>query len=153
MWTFFEDSEWFESTAAYGADCSGKSRTINALSFALVSSCLAFAVTPPLCIWPLPWRSRYLPEGDHVFGWQSVQPPAGAGVLQGQPQPLLPLQSGGHALCTRVYKGEEYIQMYTCREGLKFSHAAENAICTTWIQPEKERNVFGGIGRLRAVET
>ena len=87
----------------------------------LSPSCLAFAVTPfhfvcvclcvrvcvcvCLCVWPLPWLCRYLPQGDHVFGRQSVQPPAGAGVLQEQPQPLLPLQPGGHALCPRVHKG------------------------------------------------
>lgn len=60
---------------------------------------------PLVRLWPLPWLSRYLPQGDHVIGWQSVQPPAGAGVLQEQPQPLLPLQPGGHALCTCIHKG------------------------------------------------
>lgn len=77
----------------------------------LVSSCLARVITPPLCVSAcvhdpsLAWWSRYLPQGDHVFGRQSVQPTAGTRVLQEQPKPLLPLQPGGYALCTCVCKG------------------------------------------------
>lgn len=48
---------------------------------------------------------RCLPEGEHDAGWSPLQPPAHPGLLQRQPEQLLPLQSGGHALRLLHHQG------------------------------------------------
>lgn len=83
---------------------------------------------------PSPLLNRYLPQGDHVPGWQSVQPTTGAGVLQEQPQPLLPLHPGGPALRPCFYKG--------------WSNCMSTVLLSRWKEMEKWWDVFGG-GRAR----
>lgn len=48
---------------------------------------------------------RCLSEGEHDVGRSAVQPTARTGLLQGQPEQLLPLQSGGHALRLLHHQG------------------------------------------------
>lgn len=104
-----------------------------------------------LCAWPLPWLSRYLPQGDHVFGWQSVQPPAGAGVLQEQPQPLLPLQPGGYALCACIHKGKEAaILTLKTKIYVKDVESAIFAMCIGLKREGERGKCFWGIRNVRS---
>lgn len=54
---------------------------------------------------------RCLPEGEHVTGRPAVQPAAHPGLLQRQPEQLLPLQPGGHAVRLLHHQGRVYTQL------------------------------------------